>query len=139
MQDTPTFSDRGVGGLDDFDAFREKKFNFLYLCKSCARSFDSISVMQTCKYCNSPVEELEAKQKHPLLTESYYRYYCPRCEKNYKHSGKRVECQICGSRVISFYKWEDIPLKDKIMLKIFRKIKEKKTDENTKMKKHLIF
>ena len=86
MESTSPITDRGVGDLDDFDAFREKRFNFLYLC----------------------------------------RYYCSKCEKNFLSPVKHDECQICGFRIIHFYKWDDMPLKDKLAVKLFKLASVKK-------------
>ena len=115
-------TDSGIGDIDDFHAFREKKYNFLYLCNTCARSFDSILSMSECKFCSSPVKELSARQNHPLIGESYFRYYCSKCEKNFLSPVKHDECQICGFRIVHFYKWQDMPLKDKLMAGLFKKV-----------------
>ncbi|HLD83518.1 MAG TPA: hypothetical protein VI979_01535 [archaeon] len=126
MESTSPITDRGVGDLDDFDAFREKRFNFLYLCEKCARSFDSVLAMDSCKFCSSPLKQLSAKQKHPLIGEGYFRYYCSKCEKNFLSPVKHDECQICGFRIIHFYKWDDMPLKDKLAVKLFKLASVKK-------------
>ena len=131
MESTPALTDRGSGDIDDFHAFRERKYNFLYLCGKCARSFDSVLSMSECKFCSSPVTELSARQNHPLIGEAYFRYYCPKCEKNFLSRVKHDECQMCGFRMINFYRWEDMPLKDKIMVKLFKSVSAKEPKPET--------
>jgi len=139
MRDIINYSSAGQGDVDDFHEFREKKFNFLYLCKKCARSFDAINAMEQCKYCSSPVTELAAKKRHPLLTASYYRYYCPKCERTFRSAVKHEECQVCGLRTISVYKWEDIPLLDKLMIRAFKVIKPRERGISTTQRIREIF
>ena len=87
--------------LRNLDKFREK-FNFLYMCKSCARSFDSMEPVSACKFCSSEGPEiLDMKVRGKLM----YRYYCPRCEKNRITESLVEKCASCGSRFIHLYKW----------------------------------
>lgn len=86
--------------------------------------------MDICKFCSSPLKQLSAKQKHPLINGGYFRYYCPKCEKNFLSPVKHDECQICGFRIIHFHKWDDMPLKDKLAVKLFKFVNTTKTDND---------
>ncbi|MBI2580070.1 MAG: hypothetical protein HYW27_04175 [Candidatus Aenigmarchaeota archaeon] len=87
--------------LKNFDSYR-KKFNFLYLCKSCARSFDSVEPTGHCRFCQAEGPEvLDMKAPGRI----FFRYYCPRCEKNRLTEKKLDECVKCGNKHIHLYKW----------------------------------
>ena len=83
------------------DSFR-KKFNFLYLCRSCARSFDSMEPLPRCKFCYAEGPEiLDMKSQRTM-----YRYYCAKCEKNHISESIAETCIKCGSRFIHVYLWK---------------------------------
>jgi|SRR3989338_439051 len=87
--------------MRDFDTFR-KKFNFLYLCKSCVRSFDSMEPLSRCKFCSAEGPEiLEMKSSRTM-----YRYYCTKCEKNHISQSVVGECAKCKSKFIHAYLWK---------------------------------
>ncbi len=87
--------------LRNLDKYREK-FNFLYMCKSCARSFDSMEPVGSCKFCSSEGPEiLDMKVSGKVM----YRYYCPKCEKNRVTESLVEKCTGCGSKLIHLYKW----------------------------------
>ncbi|MDI6720951.1 MAG: hypothetical protein QMD85_01070 [Candidatus Aenigmarchaeota archaeon] len=91
-----------LSSMKEFDSFRER-FNFLYLCRSCARSFDSTEPRSDCKFCSSEgLEVLDMKVRGKVM----YRYFCPSCEKNRLTKEHVGSCAGCGSRFIHLYKWD---------------------------------
>lgn len=91
----------GADTLRGFDSYRIK-FNFLYLCRSCARSFDSVDPVGACKFCHAEGPEvLDMKAPGRI----FYRYYCPKCEKNRITEKIADKCIKCGSKSIHLYKW----------------------------------
>jgi DNA-directed RNA polymerase subunit RPC12/RpoP len=67
MHSTPALSDKGFDGVDDFDAYRQEKFHYLYLCENCVRSFDSVDEIKSCKFCDSAVILLEKRVKESMM------------------------------------------------------------------------
>jgi len=90
-----------AGTLDDLDRFRNERFNYLYVCKNCARSFGTVSEVMQCKYCDSDnVQIISSKKGTKTAT---HRYYCPACKKDFVARSKIKNCGYCGSRHIHLY------------------------------------
>ncbi len=85
--------------LYKFETFRRKHFTYLYVCKECARAFDSQKETEKCKFCNGGVVLLSSRKDTNL------RYYCPKCEKNYVSEEKLEKCRFCGNNNIHLYEW----------------------------------
>jgi ribosomal protein L37AE/L43A len=95
------YDDTFVSSRRELDRFRQK-FNFLYLCKACARSFDSMNPVGKCKFCSAEGPEI-LDMKVPGKT--IYRYYCPKCEKNRISESIVEACIKCGSKFVHVYRW----------------------------------
>ncbi len=102
-----TFDRLPVGTMDDFHHYREEKFNHLYFCRNCARSFDTVAEVANCKFCDSEELQIIASKKSPAAQKAHYRYFCPVCEKTFVAAHHKIKnCEFCGSRHIHLYKWE---------------------------------
>jgi DNA-directed RNA polymerase subunit RPC12/RpoP len=55
---TELYADWPFGELDEFHAFREKHYKYIYLCKSCSRSFETVSPTNRCKFCSGSIKRL---------------------------------------------------------------------------------
>lgn len=124
-----------VGTLDDLDTFRNERFNYLYICKNCTRSFDTVSEVMQCKYCNSTDIQVISSKKQAKSAVSY-KYHCPACMKDFVARSKIKNCGYCGSQHIHVYQQESIPQRDELrsrLWQMFSKIlKTEKTDQESK-------
>lgn len=114
------FDEAYVSLSENFEAFRERHFNFLYFCKNCKRSFDSASQEEACRFCNGPIMEL--KSKKTMNKVIYYRYYCPTCEKNFTTTEKLAVCSGCRTNFLHFYTWNMLSRKDRFYIKLRKAI-----------------
>jgi len=103
------------GSLDDFHKFREGCYNFLYLCKTCNRSFDSVDKANSCKFCGSGVVELRSTIKGKTTR---YMYHCPVCDKNFTTTEKLTVCNICRTDYLHVYTWDMLRRREKLYIKI---------------------
>ncbi len=113
--------------LDAFDKFRDDRYSFLYLCKNCARTFDSKIYVDACKFCGHNVVELRSikkKKTFPLNRENrLYRYYCPLCEKNFITSEKLTVCSTCRIDYMHVYTWDSLRKRDRLYIKLSKALK----------------
>ncbi len=123
------FDNLPVSSLDNFHKFRESTYNFLYLCKACARTFDSEKSMETCKFCGNPVTELRSvKRNREALKDGFrknirYRYYCPTCEKNFVTTEKLALCNTCRTDYLHVYTWDLLRKRDRLYIKLNKALK----------------
>ncbi|MCX6815569.1 MAG: hypothetical protein NT120_01835 [Candidatus Aenigmarchaeota archaeon] len=111
-----SFADRlPSGSLDDFHRFREGRFNFLYLCKTCNRSFDSLEKEDNCKFCGSDIVELRKTNRGRPTT---YRHYCPTCERTFTTTEKLTVCNECRTDYLHVYNWNMLGTREKLYIKI---------------------
>lgn len=119
-----------IEGMKAFDTFRDERFNFLYLCKNCERSFDSIEQREDCKFCGHKVIELKSTKrttgslKQGLTKKAVYRYFCPTCERNFISTDKLAVCNECRTDYLHVYTWDMLRRRDKLQIKLNKAVKD---------------
>ncbi|MBI2578634.1 MAG: hypothetical protein HYW26_02905 [Candidatus Aenigmarchaeota archaeon] len=124
-----------AGSLNDLDEFRGQKFSRLYLCRNCARSFDTVSKITQCKFCDSEDVQVISSKKS---TSAKYRYYCPVCERNFMTNSKVRSCEFCGNKHIHMNEWESAAQRDEFpagLWKFFSNFLKKQDTSEKKPKK----
>ena len=119
----------GIEGLHHFMAFRDNRYNFLYICKNCTRSFDSNESTDKCRFCGHQVTEIRSIKrgrgnwKQGFNKKVLYRYFCPTCEKNFTTTEKLAICSECRTDYLHVYTWDMLRKRDKLQIKLNRAIK----------------
>ncbi|MBI3190519.1 hypothetical protein HYZ41_02335 [archaeon] len=114
--------------MENFHEFRESRYNFLYMCRSCSRSFDSRIALDNCKFCNGSIIELRSVKRgkrnvRSLVKKPIYRYYCPTCEKNFMTTESIPMCNVCRTDYLHVYTWDTLRRRDKIYIKLNKSLK----------------
>src|SRR3989338_7185078 len=90
-----------VSIMENSHTFRESYFDYLYLCRTCVRSFDSKTELDKCKFCGNAIIELKSVRrgragwKAGFKNTKIFRYFCPICEKNFISKEKFSVCNGC--------------------------------------------
>jgi DNA-directed RNA polymerase subunit RPC12/RpoP len=94
-----TFDKQDPGFLmDEYRWKHSAGFQYLYLCKKCARSFETKKETQACKFCSSPVKELLDETTNSILKKNKYYYSCKSCGKKEIIHVKKKTC-VCGAEI----------------------------------------
>ena len=133
------FSDLPVSVMENYHKFRESHYNFLYLCRSCARSFDSKQAVEVCKFCDNSVIELRSLRRmqsgwrQGFRKKVMYRYYCPTCEKNFMTTEHMAFCNRCRTDYLHVYTWDKLRNRDKLFIKFNRSFRNVFTNKASKV------
>ena len=110
-----------------FNEFRESRYNFLYVCRSCGRWFDSKKAMCNCKFCNGSIIELGSKKTEKkfagMVKKPMYRYYCPTCEKNLITTENLPMCNMCRTDYLHVYTWDTLRKRDRFLIKLNKSLR----------------
>ncbi len=115
------------GTLDEFDEFRNKTYNYTYLCRDCTRSFDSKTELKTCKFCDGTIVLLRRvdRVKKGVLNKPNprYHYVCSTCDAEFDSDDPINNCHYCKTKWLHVYRWEDLGKSDKFTIKFMGAIK----------------
>jgi Zn finger protein HypA/HybF involved in hydrogenase expression len=123
------FDNLPIWGLDEFENFRNSKYRFLYLCRNCARSFDSDEALNKCKFCGQQVMELRTAKKERESWKSgfkkrtMYKYFCPTCERSFVTNEKMAVCNRCRTDYLHVHTWNMLRRRDKFYIKLNKAMK----------------
>ncbi len=111
-----------IDGEDLFN-FRMKKYNYLYLCNACTRSFETVRPTKKCIYCGTygKLKELVSKKVKKFPRKGYL-YHCEKCDRTFETNEETDVCQFCGAVNIDYYTGAPsgrIGLRDKAFSKVF--------------------
>lgn len=105
-----------AGSLDELDEFRKQKYNYLYFCSNCSRSFDTVAEVTACKFCGMGDVDRIGTKDEPTM----YNYYCTVCEKNFTTREKVKRCEFCGNKYIHIKELHTDQKRDEFRTRLWR-------------------
>jgi DNA-directed RNA polymerase subunit RPC12/RpoP len=115
-----------TGTLDAFEKFRNETYNYTYLCRACARSFDSKTEAKVCKFCQGTIvllRSVDHTSKGVFRNKPKYRYVCSTCDAEFESVEPISNCHYCRTKWLHVHRWEDLGKTDKFSIKFLGAVK----------------